>query len=70
MCKGNRLFYSGILDDICESPIPSDDCKDIMIGNCFLHKVVTSKEGNIVENVDAVDDTSVHVSSEGGRKQL
>lgn len=32
-----------------------------------LHKVVTSKEGDLVENVDAVDDTSVHVSSEGGR---
>ena len=32
-----------------------------------LHKVVTSKEGDLVGNVDAVDDTSVLVSTEGGR---
>jgi hypothetical protein len=32
-----------------------------------LHKVVTSKEGDQVGNVDAVDDTSVLISTEGGR---
>jgi hypothetical protein len=32
-----------------------------------LHKAVTSKEGDLVGNVDAVDDTSVLVSTEGGR---
>ena len=32
-----------------------------------LHKVVTSKEGDLVGNVDAVDDTSVLISTEGGR---
>ena len=33
----------------------------------ILHKIVTSKEGDLVGNVDAVDDTSVLVSTEGGR---
>jgi hypothetical protein len=32
-----------------------------------LHKMVTTKEGDLVGNVDAVDDTSVLVSSEGAR---
>lgn len=32
-----------------------------------LHKMVTSKEGDLVGNVDAVDDTSVLVSTEGAR---
>jgi hypothetical protein len=32
-----------------------------------LHKVVTSKAGDLVGNVDAVDDTSVLVSTEGAR---
>jgi hypothetical protein len=32
-----------------------------------LHKVVTSKNGDLVGNVDAVDDTSVLVSTEGAR---
>jgi hypothetical protein len=32
-----------------------------------LHKSVTSKEGDLVGSVDAVDDTSVLVSTEGAR---
>lgn len=32
-----------------------------------LHKLVTSSEGDLVGNVDAVDDTDVLVSSEGAR---
>ena len=32
-----------------------------------LHKMVTSKTGDLVGNVDAVDDTSVLVSTEGAR---
>ena len=32
-----------------------------------LHKMVTSKEGDLVGSVDAVDDTSVLVSTEGSR---
>jgi hypothetical protein len=32
-----------------------------------LHKMVTSKEGDLVGNVDADDDTSVLVSTEGAR---
>jgi hypothetical protein len=32
-----------------------------------LHKVVTSKRGDLVGNVEAIDDTSVLVSSEGAR---
>jgi hypothetical protein len=30
-----------------------------------LHKMVTSKAGDLVGNVDAVDDTSILVSTEG-----
>ena len=37
-----------------------------MIGK-HLHKMVTSKAGDLVGNVDAVDDTSVLVSTEGAR---
>jgi hypothetical protein len=33
----------------------------------IIHKIVTSKNGNLVGNVDAVDDSSVLVSTEGGR---
>jgi hypothetical protein len=32
-----------------------------------LHKVVTSKRGDLVGNVEAIDDTSVLVSTEGAR---
>jgi hypothetical protein len=32
-----------------------------------LHKMVTTKGGDLVGNVDAVDDTSVLLSSEGAR---
>jgi hypothetical protein len=32
-----------------------------------LHKHVTSSEGDLVGNVDAVDDTDVLVSTEGAR---
>ena len=32
-----------------------------------LHKLVTSSEGDLVGNVDAVDDTNVLVSTEGAR---
>jgi hypothetical protein len=32
-----------------------------------LHKVVTSSEGDLLGNVDAVDDTDVLVSTEGAR---
>jgi hypothetical protein len=32
-----------------------------------LHKLVTSSEGDLVGNVDAVDDTDVMVSTEGAR---
>ena len=32
-----------------------------------LHKLVTSSEGDLVGNVDAVDDTGVLVSTEGAR---
>ena len=32
----------------------------------IIHKIVTSKNGNLVGNVDAVDDSSVLVSTEGG----
>jgi hypothetical protein len=37
-----------------------------MIGR-RLHKLVTSGEGDLVGNVDAVDDTDVLVSTEGAR---
>lgn len=37
------------------------DCK------ATLHKLVTSSEGDLVGNVDAVDDTNVLVSTEGAR---
>ena len=33
----------------------------------IVHKIVTSKNGNLVVNVGAVDDSSVLVSTEGGR---
>jgi hypothetical protein len=33
----------------------------------ILHKLVTSSEGDLVGNVDAVDDTDVLVSTEGAR---
>ncbi|HEU4822135.1 MAG TPA: hypothetical protein VFS97_01805 [Nitrososphaeraceae archaeon] len=32
-----------------------------------LHKIVTSKGGDLVGNVDATDESSVLVSTEGGR---
>jgi hypothetical protein len=32
-----------------------------------LHRLVTSSEGDLVGNVDAVDDTNVLVSTEGAR---
>ncbi|MGH9984369.1 MAG: DUF2171 domain-containing protein [Nitrososphaeraceae archaeon] len=32
-----------------------------------FHKLVTSSEGDLVGNVDAVDDTNVLVSTEGAR---
>ena len=32
-----------------------------------LHKLVTSSEGDLVGNVDAVDDTNILVSTEGAR---
>jgi hypothetical protein len=32
-----------------------------------LHKLVTSSEGDLVGNVDAVDETNVLVSTEGAR---
>jgi hypothetical protein len=32
-----------------------------------IHKVVRSNEGNLIGNVDAVDENSILVSSEGGR---
>ena len=36
----------------------------------IIHKIVTSKNGNLVGNVDAVDDSSVLVSTEGGLYSL
>ena len=33
----------------------------------IIHKTVRSSDGNLVGNVDAVDDTSILVSTEGGR---
>lgn len=33
----------------------------------ILHKLVTSSEGDLVGNVDAVDDADVFVSTEGAR---
>jgi hypothetical protein len=33
----------------------------------IIHKTVRSSDGNLVGNVDAVDNTSVFVSTEGGR---
>jgi hypothetical protein len=35
--------------------------------DAILHKLVTSSEGDLVGNVDAVDDTDVLVSTEGAR---
>ena len=32
-----------------------------------IHKFVRSNEGNLIGNVDAVDENSILVSSEGGR---
>lgn len=32
-----------------------------------IHKIVRSNEGNLIGNVDAVDENSILVSSEGGR---
>ena len=32
-----------------------------------LHKLVTSSEGDLIGNVDAIDDTGVLVSTEGAR---
>jgi hypothetical protein len=34
-----------------------------------LHKIVTSKEGDLVGNVEATDESSVLVASEGARTQ-
>lgn len=33
----------------------------------IIHKIVTSSEGDLVGNVDAVDENSILVSSEGGK---
>jgi hypothetical protein len=33
----------------------------------IIHKIVRSSEGNLIGNVDAVDENSVLVSTEGGR---
>ena len=35
-----------------------------------LHKLVTSSEGDLVGNVDAVDDTHVLVSTEGAERTI
>ena len=32
-----------------------------------IHKIVRSNEGNLIGNVDGVDENSILVSSEGGR---
>jgi hypothetical protein len=40
---------------------------DVYDWEATLHKIVTSSEGDLVGNVDAVDDTSVLVATEGGR---
>jgi hypothetical protein len=32
-----------------------------------IHKIVRSNEGNLIGNIDAVDENSILVSSEGGR---
>lgn len=32
-----------------------------------IHKIVRSNEGNLIGNVDAVEENSILVSSEGGR---
>ena len=32
-----------------------------------VHKIVRSSEGNLIGNVDGVDDASILVSTEGGR---
>jgi hypothetical protein len=32
-----------------------------------IHKIVRSNEGNLIGNVDAVDENSILVSTEGGR---
>jgi hypothetical protein len=32
-----------------------------------IHKIVRSNEGNLIGNVDAADENSILVSSEGGR---
>ena len=32
-----------------------------------LHKIVTSSEGDLIGNIDAVDDTGILVSTEGAR---
>ena len=35
-----------------------------------IHKTVRSNEGNLVGNVDAVDENSILVSSEGGKDKI
>jgi hypothetical protein len=32
-----------------------------------IHKIVRSNEGNLIGNVDAIDENSILVSTEGGR---
>ena len=57
----NTLIYSVIVDKLSSN---------VENWEAIIHKIVTSKNGNLVGNVDAVDDSSVLVSTEGGRYSL
>lgn len=54
----NTLIYPVIIDKLSSN---------VENWEAIIHKIVTSKNGNLVGNVDAVDDSSVLVSTEGGR---
>ena len=53
----NTLIYCVIVDKLSSN---------VENWEAIIHKIVTSKNGNLVGNVDAVDDSSVLVSTEGG----
>ena len=36
----------------------------------FIHKIVSSNEGNLMSNVDAVDENSILVFAGGGRTKF
>ena len=54
----NTLIYSVIVDKLSSN---------VENWEAIIHKIVTSKNGNLVGNVNAVDDSSGLVSTEGGR---